>query len=252
MTRRNNGRRRRNNRGRSLNRNTNSLTALGSRTGPTITTQTGTGLITFAIDSTFNHVNIPLSPSALSTAGMTRLGEMMEGFQLFRFTELKMEILPQGVLQSDVDFYTLAYSPGIPDISGASATTNNVSQLADSINYTSSMTIPRVLTVPRSSLIADTPNKWYRTQPAAAIETWEEQQGQLTFCIDTQASSTLNFFIRCRYVIQFTSAIAPGNIPLTFPPVSDALVSFIQKRIDESNARRCLAAIESSKSLSSS
>lgn len=194
----------------------------------------GCGLINFNFGVSDISNIIPLNLDALSTT-IPRFAEFMEAYQLFRFRKIQIRINPfilgasNGTANPDVTF-AVAYSPGNPTIAVPQTT-------AATLSYSSSLlmnghySIPQILTLNRSVLLRDAQSKWYRTQPSAAVETWEENQGEILFNVSlSNDTNTQNVFGHMFYELELAGQIAPSNIPME-PPITEHFVKFMSAKL---------------------
>jgi hypothetical protein len=190
----------------------------------TIVRENGTGLLIFGIANTQSSTALAVAPQSFST-DIPRFAELMEAYQLFRFTSMKLKILPQDFGAAFTgDYWTLAYSQGEPTATSTLAPAT-IAVFPCSVTMSNTMTVPQTLNVNRPQLITDGPNKWYRTQPNASVESWEEQQGELIWAVSGLVSTTQQLIVQLQYSIELTAPIAPTMIPK--PPLSSACLDFI-------------------------
>ncbi len=162
-----------------------------------------------------------------------RFTELAEAFQFFRFVWMRAHLQPTGSTNAS-GVRSVGFLSGVPTVTTA-ATVQSVALLPCSVLQHVSETVTKSFSVPRTYLIPQGQGKWYRTQPNAALEAWEEQQGIFIFArlITTNQD---DFYLHVEYKLELCSQISPSAIPLE-PAISAALVNTIMKRINETNAR---------------
>lgn len=224
--------------------------AFSTRAVSRITRVSGQGILSFTVANGDSSVAVALSPDALSTF-MSRFTELMEAFQLFRFTSLKLRAYsPLTPLTSSI-----GYSNGDPTVVLGTTTAGAVAQLTGAIVIPASnatvntypLTSPQVLSVGKGVLLRDAPNKWWRTQPGTAVEAWEENQGEFVWALSTVAATGPTLVTQLFYTIELTSPISPALIPRE-PQLTPAFLKFITEQISLNLATRVGASASLSKS----
>ncbi len=162
-----------------------------------------------------------------------RFTELAEAFQFFRFVWMKVHVQPTGTTNTS-NIRSVGFLSGVPTVT-TTATVQSVALLPCSTLISVHETITKSFVVPKSYLMPQGQGKWYRTQPNAALEAWEEQQGIFIFArlITTNQD---DFYLHVEYKLELCSQISPSAIPLE-PAISMALINTIMKRINETNAR---------------
>jgi hypothetical protein len=181
--------------------------------GNTVVTFCGKATIPFSISTGTAIAAFQVNLAAFSNV---RFNELMEMYQLFRFVEIKVRVMayePTGI-NDPTQFCVLAYAPG-------QATTptsyTDLIQLNDSIcwNNTGASLAGKqfCLSVPRQILMRDSPSKWYRTQPSASLESWEENQGTFFLGLDANVTGNTSYLMQCAYRLQVCGSVTAGMIP---------------------------------------
>lgn len=188
----------------------------------------GTMLFNFAMGS--NLATIPLS---LNSLGNDRFNQMQEIYQLFRFVRLRMRVVPYNLTGFSLgsglaQLFVLCFVQGIPSSGPASVSAGM--QLNNSITFNPERSIISELNLGRAALLADTPSKWYRTQPSATVEAWEEQQGTLYLVAGSNASASADYYIQFEYELELTSTVLTTMVP-QLPPFSHASINYILEKV---------------------
>lgn len=153
------------------------------------------------IATTVASGSLALQPSQ---TGWGRAVTMAEIFQLFRFTKLKIHFLGPNANVNDI---AVGVATGISDNPPASV--SSVLQLEYcQINF-GDQTTPSHLEVPRSFLIGQSSNKWWKTVSGAPPD-WDELQGVI-YGASTAGAATVNVFIE--YEIEFCDFVNPAQTP---------------------------------------
>lgn len=222
-------------RGNANRSNTSRMTTLAGNASGNIresVIENGCGLFSFAIANPDTGGALALNLSTLSS-NIPRFAELMESYQFYRFKKIQIKMLPQSINADSAGTVTLAlsYSPGDPTGSSSQTTASTLS-FPNSIFMNSKITMPQILSLNTSILLRDGQSKWYRTQPSAAVESWEENQGEFLFNLSAAATGTQTFYGHMFYVLELAAQVAPNNIPME-PPITDHFVSFISKRLEK-------------------
>ncbi len=175
-----------------------------------IVRECGSGTVNFTIAAAALSDFVPLSPEGLSTF-VTRFGELMEAYQLFRFTKIVLTYQPREAVSSIVNV-VFGYSPGEPTI-GTLSPSAATSQFRYMRMVSTYLQTHSSLVVPRVALITGTPNKWWRTQTNASIEVWEEQQGEIFCSVPSALAAQQVFSFQLYYELELSGQIAPSLIP---------------------------------------
>lgn len=224
-------RRNKNRQNKSSRRGGQAVSAFSTSNGSEITRVCGSGLLTFSTAVGDTAAANAVSPDGFQTL-ITRFADLMEAYQLFRFTSLKLRCYNPDTIH----ITALGYSNGDLSVVQASTIPRDVAQLQASVvfpgrNSTSNTfpnTSPQLLTIGRGLLCRDAPNKWWRTQPGTAVEVWEEQQGELVYSVNVASVSSMT--VHCFYTVEFTSPVAPALIPKE-PPLTPAFIAFVAKKV---------------------
>lgn len=155
-----------------------------------------------------------------------RGGEFIEAWQMFRFKKILINMHPTLSASAGV-FATLGFSTGnatAPTTAGAIMSLNKSVMNASQATDFAGTTVPTRLSLNTTDLLESAPNKWWRTQASASVETWEEVQGNL-FTSTGGATETVTF----DYIswCEFAGPLAPTMIPR--PLFSEAAQEQIRK-----------------------
>jgi len=129
---------------------------------------------------------------------------MAEIFQLFRFTKLKIHFLGPNSNVSDI-----AVGVATAVIDTVPTTVNLVLQLEYAKLNFGDQTTPTVLEVPRSYLVGQSQNKWYKTVSGAPPD-WDELQGVI-FAAGNAGTPGMSAWIE--YEIEFCDFVNPTQTP---------------------------------------
>jgi hypothetical protein len=142
-----------------------------------------------------------------SQTGWGRATTMAEIFQLYRFTKLAISYLGQNTQVNDV---AVGVMTGLPDTIPVSV--SSVCQLEySSINF-GDQTTPTTLRVPRSFLVGQAPNVWWKTV-SGAPQDWNEIQGVIYGVSGAASANAFPVFIE--YEIEFCDFVNPLQTPKT-------------------------------------
>ncbi len=225
VRRRNNTRNTRNRRGRRNQMNTVSISGVNVRNDRVV--EHGSGLIELDVPMGSTSAAVPLSLSNLSTF-IPRFAQLMEAYQFFRFRSLSFRIPPPHRVGSDQGCWTVGYIQGQPTTS-ATMTNFAVASYPAAIVGTSGLNTVSNLRIGPKILLADSQSKWYRSQPSAAVETWEEQQGVIAVVMNA-AADEIQFFMQVEYDLELASPIPPTQIPLV-PGFSSSALDFVATEV---------------------
>lgn len=159
-------------------------------------------------------VPVPVAPSSF-----TRALAIADNYQYYRFTRLKIEILPSLEDQaSGAQVYAsmaAGYNPGsAPDT--PPATEAAVLALPYAVFLSQGSTVPRRVTIPRRELVGNGPLKWYKTIASTQDAAFEIQGIVYTFASASGTiSNGVNFMIH--YTVEFQAWALAGNTPLFVP-----------------------------------
>ncbi len=191
--------------------------------------------------------SISITPSSL---GGQRGGEFVEAWQLFRFVDMRILVHPHQ--STAAGFYGMGFVAGnatAPTANGQIMSVNKSCMATSNIATIAGTTKPTSLVLNRQDLLADAPNKWWRTQASASIETWEEVQGNLfSFTPDASGVLTYEFWS----IIEFSSPVAPSMVPR--PLFSGAAMDVIRQVardevLHRSREGQCTTSSDSTKGL---
>jgi len=185
---------------------TSAITAYGMALNPNFTAVTsGTG----------QTVNI---------YGSSKLNNMSDLFQYYRFKRVALKLLGYRVGQDDYGFSIAGYYPGNVQtaptdgdgVLGAPWSSDPVfyQNQTDGANVNAFETVPSVpklRSIP-AKLLLDQPIKWWRTKVSANVDDTLEYQGQLYFAPGMQATHTVYWHLE--YTIEFKDFVAINQTPL--------------------------------------
>ncbi len=167
---------------------------------------------------------------SLSPALIPRLVSISDSFGLYRFTKLRVQILPSSATGST----TVCYYNQTVDVPPASH--GAASECDYSVVMNAQMSIPQGFTVSRRDLLK-TGAKWFKTKVSASVETWEEIQGSITAWGD---DSTGSLRLVYHYEVEFCDPLATGSTPqmVTANPASavrdlPTIGDFISKAVSD-------------------
>ncbi len=158
-----------------------------------------------------------ISVTQLSLIGLAnaRFNELAEAYQMFRFTDISVCLIPYVPTgMPATNLVSFAYTPG-----QATAPTSYLDayQLNDSmvVNWTGAASAGKrfILRVPRNVLITQNASKWYRTQPSASLESWEENQGTFFLNLQNAATGTFTIYTQMSYTLQLAGSVTSSMIP---------------------------------------
>ncbi len=157
---------------------------------------------------------VPVAPSSF-----TRVLAIADSFSYYRFTKIKIEMLPsyEDAATGTQTFASLAlgYLPGVaPDTPPA----NEASVLAlPYANFLSQgSTVPRRITIPKRELVGDGQLKWYKTI-AGAADSQFETQGIIYGWAAAAGSLTTGLNWMVHYTCQLQGWILAANTPFVVP-----------------------------------
>lgn len=161
-------------------------------------------------------VTIPLVPTAF-----TRAAAIADNFQYYRFTKVKIVVLPSiepvssGV--QGTNSMAVGYLPG-RDPDNALTTEAAVLALPFTTYYSNGSTVPTSLTIPKKELVQNTPLKWWKTIVGNPDAEFEQQGNIYTFYALNGAPSVavgVNFYIH--YTMELQGWVLASNTPLPVP-----------------------------------
>ncbi len=167
--------------------------------------------------STTNNAltQVPVAPSSF-----TRVLAIADSFSFYRFTKIKIEMLPslEDAASGTQQYASLAlgYLPGVaPDTPPA----NEASVLAlPYANFLSQgSTVPRRITIPKRELVGDGQLKWYKTIAGAADSQFETQGIIYGWASSNAGSITSGVNWMVHYTCQLQGWILAGNTPMIVP-----------------------------------
>jgi len=131
----------------------------------------------------------------ITTGLVERLASISKTFSLFRCVKLDMQIFGM----STAGFVAVGFAPGDPTIGPSGF--SQVTELSNVTVYSSAYVRPVHLSVPRRTLLGDTPLKWYNTDSSVP-------QGVIFFSSSVAGPVTLD--VMFRLTVEFTSPSATG------------------------------------------
>jgi hypothetical protein len=159
----------------------------------------------------------------LRPAAISRLIQISDAFNLYRFTHLRLELYPFAEVQTEaastpVNANSMAALCFFTQESDTAPTTvTQASECDYSIVLSSQNTVTKGFTVNRSDLM-HTGAKWFKTKGGASVEAWEEVQGSIVVVSD-MTSGTVNVMVH--YCVEFCDPLNVNSTPLVRPvPVS--------------------------------
>jgi hypothetical protein len=148
-----------------------------------------------------------ISPQSSSIFG-TRIAEMAELFNLYRFVDIKVSWCSGGGGTTNGEDMAVGIMPGL--ITASPTTVAAISSLeCVNVSWATQNTVTH-LHADRAYLLGSAPNKWWKTVPDAGQEDWEENQGEIFFA--ASASTTRQVMVES--VIEFTSFVASTLTPM--------------------------------------
>ncbi len=138
----------------------------------------------------------------------TRLAILADVFGLFRFTELEIHFLAQNGVTGDTAVGVFMGQSDSPP-----ATVAQVAQCEYSGVNWADQTTPTIIRVPRSYLVGQSANKWYKTAQSASVESFSEDQGFIVGACSV--SSALNLMVR--WTAELCSFLPSASVPKLLP-----------------------------------
>ncbi len=165
--------------------------------------------------STSNGVltQVPVAPSSF-----TRVLAIADSFSYYRFTKIKIEMLPSlEDAGSGTQVYVslaLGYLPGVaPDTPPANEASVLALPYANFLSQGSA--VPRRITIPRRELVGDGQLKWYKTIAGAADSQFETQGIIYGWAAGSTITNGVNWMVH--YTCELQGWILAGNTPLSVP-----------------------------------
>lgn len=176
------------------------------------------GKVFIQTSATTSAAAVALHPSVIA-----RLVDLANAFQLYRFTSLKVEVLPSwrgtSVIPGTGELYGVGYYNDTVDT--LPNTTQAISELAYSVvrpmgyvfdtansSAISVMSVPSAFKVPRKFLIGDSPLKWFKAN-LGTPDSWDELQGNVIY----RGESSIQVFMMWTYTCEFA-----GPLPFVSTP----------------------------------
>ncbi len=168
---------------------------------------------------------------SLNGFGNARLDEFAEAYELFRFCRLRFHIVPYNPTNfgSTIQYCALSWVPG------ATLPPANVSaalQLNNSYAWNNTGTsVTHHVDISRQSLMANAPNKWWRSQPNATFsDSWDSTQFTLFFNTDIATTGNASYLIQFEYELELAGAVSANMIPRPIK-VPDEFIDLIRKQV---------------------
>lgn len=176
---------------------------------------------------------------SLHPSNIPRLVDLANAFQSYRFTKLKVEVLPSFRSQTSIPgspqmYYVGYYNDTVDTLPN---TTQAGSELAYSVvrpmgylidatnsSAISVLSVPSVFKVPRKFLLKDTSLKWFKAN-LGTPDSWDELQGNLVYRAENSIEIHLMIWYTCEFV---------GPLPFVSTPEGFA------ERLEQSRRHRML------------
>ncbi len=170
-----------------------------------------------AVSTSYNAPTI--TSDNLSPAIDVRLNAIADVFQYYRFTQLKVSLMPydDGTNEATV---SSGYIPRVPNT--APTTHNQIMNLPGSVFKGFGQTIPASYRLGKSVLIADAPLKWYQTIVGTEDTQWEIQ-GVLYHASNGKTASSPFVYI-VEGVCEFKGRSAASQTPMFLQPKTPTVV----------------------------
>lgn len=143
----------------------------------------------------------------ISPASFSRAAAIADVFQFYRFTKLKVMIVPTGASVQ------IGYAPGAV-FDTPPSTAAAVMELPVAAFHSANKTVDTIMPVSRKELIKDAQLPWFKTIPGSLADTQFEIQGNL-YSVWAQSGGTLVISYTC----EFQSWNLAGNSPLRSLPI---------------------------------
>jgi len=161
-------------------------------------------LLTQTTSSSTNILSAALDPNA-GIFGSTRVAAVAALFNMYRFTKLKIGMLPFTFTSLD-ECIALGYLPGVIT-TAAPTTANAVYNLPCSCALSASDLNPTGIDVPKRLLVGQGPLKWWKC--SNSTDSFEENQGQI-YAIGT-VSSSASYFFTLEGICEFSGPVISGE-----------------------------------------
>jgi hypothetical protein len=168
-----------------------------------------------------------LTTTNVDTDLTPRLTTISDTFGLYRFTDLNVRLFPpnaETTAASGLVRVAIGFNSETVDTAPASILALSEYEYVihnnGSLDLDAPYTVPTpVMRIPRRVLVGDEPNKWWKTKGGAAVEAWEEIQGQLQHVFDCVNTSTdqINSCVEVWGHCEFSQPLNVTNTPLLYP-----------------------------------
>lgn len=178
------------------------------------------GKVFWQVTATNTAAALPLHPSSVP-----RLTDLANAFQLYRFTSLKIEVLPTFRAATSIgaaEMYYVGYYNDVVD--SLPNSTQAGSELAYSIvrpmghvfdiansSAIQALSVASVFKVPRSFLLKDTALKWFKAN-LGTPDSWDELQGNIVY----RAENSVQVGMMIWYTVEFAGPLPFNSTPQAF------------------------------------
>jgi len=184
------------------------------------------------------------SPSSifLDPAIIPRLTMIGAGYQNFRFTFLKIKLLPINVTTASTDYWVMGYSSDVSSNISSIVSVQQVSECTpsalQSVSVLTTETVangigPNTLWLGKKILLDSGSLKWWKVVGDTGTNAWENFQGQLLIYNAFTSATTYKFWVS--YSCQFTSPINSVITQCPFPPslaeMNQARLTLLARRV---------------------
>lgn len=181
------------------------------------------GKVFIQVSGSTTQAVVSLHPSVIA-----RLVDLANAFQLYRFTSLKVEVLPSWrsttSFPAAVEMYGVGYYNDTVDTLPNS--TQAISELAYSVvrpfgyvfdvansSAISTMSVPSGFKVPRKFLVGDSPLRWFKAN-LGTPDSWDELQGNVVYRAENQIQILMMWTYTCEFAGPLPFVSTPKDLEL--------------------------------------